>query len=521
MNEKNMALAEGLVSARYIKQATDARRKREGLVTTLLSQRRLPKEGWDDNQIQLLLRDLALMDSNNFVDNVGVGEREGRVYSRLVEARYSGMTHGVGRSGDLTAEQPKAAGSSILSKLTHLMAAQALKLAGLSNVTSVVVLPVATGMSITLCLMGLSLSRPGRRKVVWPRVDQKTCLKAMLALGLEPIIIKNHTEGDEVVADHDQIEAAIAEHGAENILAVVITTSCFAPRAPDDVVLVAEMCKRTAVPLLVNNAYGCQSDVVMKALTRAATRGRVDGIVQSTDKNFMVPVGGAILATCTNFDDLSAKVASLYPGRASSSAMQDLFITLLSMGEDGYLRLLSERSEVMEYLTDKVGAVAVKHGERLLVTPRNRISMGLTLGSFERKEASTAWDAGGVAAARAELSALGAMLFARSVSGTRVVTCVKEETLGGIKFAGYGAHMDDYPTTYLSFACAVGITRQEVDTFASRLDKTLKELRSKLEKSTRSNASSTLDASSTAGSVGSPRGRGTQGSADAGSVTSL
>eukprot|EP00290_Baffinella_frigidus_P009271 CAMPEP_0180125824 /NCGR_PEP_ID=MMETSP0986-20121125/5385_1 /TAXON_ID=697907 /ORGANISM="non described non described, Strain CCMP2293" /LENGTH=60 /DNA_ID=CAMNT_0022065245 /DNA_START=170 /DNA_END=349 /DNA_ORIENTATION=- len=60
-----MALAEGLVSARYIKQATDARRKREGLVTTLLSQRRLPKEGWDDNQIQLLLRDLALMDSNN------------------------------------------------------------------------------------------------------------------------------------------------------------------------------------------------------------------------------------------------------------------------------------------------------------------------------------------------------------------------------------------------------------------------------------------------------------------------
>ncbi|KAJ1491582.1 soluble liver antigen/liver pancreas antigen [Baffinella frigidus] len=175
-------------------------------------------------------------------------------------AWYSGMTHGVGRSGDLTAEQPKAAGSSILSKLTHLMAAQALKLAGLSNVTSVVVLPVATGsvvvlpvatgMSITLCLMGLSLSRPGRRKVVWPRVDQKTCLKAMLALGLEPIIIKNHTEGDEiiskkhmegeevVVADHDQIEAAIAEHGAENILAVVITTSCFAPRAPDDVVLV-------------------------------------------------------------------------------------------------------------------------------------------------------------------------------------------------------------------------------------------------------------------------------------------
>lgn len=64
----------------------------------------------------------------------GVGEREGRVYSSLVSRRHYGLTHGVGRSGDLTAEQPKAAGSSLLSKITHLLVRHALKIAGLRDV---------------------------------------------------------------------------------------------------------------------------------------------------------------------------------------------------------------------------------------------------------------------------------------------------------------------------------------------------------------------------------------------------
>lgn len=47
------------------------------------------------------------MDSNNFVDNVGVGEREARVASGLVARRHFRLTHGIGRSGDVAAEQPK------------------------------------------------------------------------------------------------------------------------------------------------------------------------------------------------------------------------------------------------------------------------------------------------------------------------------------------------------------------------------------------------------------------------------
>lgn len=55
------------------------------------------------------------MDSNNFLANVGVGEREARVASALVRRRHYGLAHGMGRSGDLTAEQPKAAGKHITS----------------------------------------------------------------------------------------------------------------------------------------------------------------------------------------------------------------------------------------------------------------------------------------------------------------------------------------------------------------------------------------------------------------------
>jgi O-phospho-L-seryl-tRNASec:L-selenocysteinyl-tRNA synthase len=104
------------------------------MIKSLLSQRQLPDQGWDDATIELLVRDLSLMDSNNFVDNVGLGEREGRVYSQIVARRHFDMSHGVGRSGDLTAEQPKAAGSSLLSKIAHFLTLHALKVAGLREV---------------------------------------------------------------------------------------------------------------------------------------------------------------------------------------------------------------------------------------------------------------------------------------------------------------------------------------------------------------------------------------------------
>ena len=49
------------------------------------------------------------MDSNNFLGNIGVGEREARVACPGVAARHFRLAHGIGRSGDIAAPQPKVA----------------------------------------------------------------------------------------------------------------------------------------------------------------------------------------------------------------------------------------------------------------------------------------------------------------------------------------------------------------------------------------------------------------------------
>ncbi len=70
------------------------------------------------------------MDTNNFPNKVGVGERESRIYSNIVAQRHFFMGHGIGRSGDVAAVQPKAAGSSLLLKLTKFLTKDALKVLG-------------------------------------------------------------------------------------------------------------------------------------------------------------------------------------------------------------------------------------------------------------------------------------------------------------------------------------------------------------------------------------------------------
>ena len=66
--------------------------------------------------------------------------------------------------------------------------------------------------------------------------------------------------------------------------------------------------------------------------------GRVDVIVSSTDKNFMVPVGGSIVYSPKRKGKdgdvgIIEKINKFYPGRASSAPIMDLFITYLQMGE--------------------------------------------------------------------------------------------------------------------------------------------------------------------------------------------
>ena len=127
MNDSSFKLMEAMVPASYARQAQQARRARESLVKSLLAQRRLPDNGLDEGTLRLVLQEMALLDSNTFVGNAGVGEREGRVICPLVASRHFGLAHGIGRSGDIAEAQPKAAGSSLIYTLTNALAADALR----------------------------------------------------------------------------------------------------------------------------------------------------------------------------------------------------------------------------------------------------------------------------------------------------------------------------------------------------------------------------------------------------------
>ena len=70
---------------------------------------------------------------------------------------------------------------------------------------------------------------------------------------------------------------------------------------------------------------------------------------------------------------------SLFTGRASGSPTMDLFITLLSLGRAGYRKLLSDRKAMFQYLQHQLSLCAERHGQRLLKTKNNPISIGKLL----------------------------------------------------------------------------------------------------------------------------------------------
>jgi len=106
---------------------------------------------------------------------------------------------------------------------------------------------------------------------------------------------------------------------------------------------VAKLCSAHGVPHVVNNAYGVQSRWLCQQVSAACRAGRVDAIVQSTDKNFLVPVGGTVMAATRAWPEVLRRMASGYPGRASVAAHLDLATTLMYLGRTGWRALLEER----------------------------------------------------------------------------------------------------------------------------------------------------------------------------------
>eukprot|EP00756_Hemistasia_phaeocysticola_P056871 Hpha_TRINITY_DN33516_c0_g1::TRINITY_DN33516_c0_g1_i1::g.171081::m.171081/K03341/SEPSECS; O-phospho-L-seryl-tRNASec:L-selenocysteinyl-tRNA synthase len=467
MNPAALDLCEDLVTAAYVRNARQAYARVESQVRSLVAQRRLPDEGWSEEIVGHVLDHLALLDSNNYIGNVGGGEREGRVFSTIVKRRHFGMAHGIGRSGDLLANQPKAAGSSMLYALCNLLARDALRTAGAQLTKQAMVVPAATGMGLSLVLQGLDhisreagnsdpkAPRTRKRWVVWSRIDQKTCLKCIYTCGFEARIVElKPQQGGGLGTDLEGIERAVEEcGGVDNVLCVLSTTSCFAPRVPDDVLGIARLCKRLGLPHIVNNAYGVQSTRIMRALNAAMEHGRVDAFVQSTDKNFMVPVGGSIVASSDAA--LVQRIGAVYPGRASAAPVLDLFATLLQMGKRGFKGLIQDRESSLTHFRRVLEQFAESKGERLVQADRNDISICMTLTTLPREA----------------VTLLGSSLFYQCVSGPRVVAAGTTKDVCGHHFVGYGSHSAAVDYSYLTIACAIGVRSGDAEELVQRIGK--------------------------------------------------
>lgn len=104
---------------------------------------------------------------------------------------------------------------------------------------------------------------------------------------------------------------------------------------------IALLCQELGVPHVVNNAYGLQCSKITHGINEACRLGRVDAVVQSTDKNFLVPVGGAVIAgpgaataaaggggpeqqgrESKRGPGLVSQICKMYPGRAGSAPVQ-------------------------------------------------------------------------------------------------------------------------------------------------------------------------------------------------------
>lgn len=275
---------------------------------------------------------------------------------------------------------------------------------------------MATGMTLALCLSTIKKTRPNASYVLWSRIDQKSCFKSILVANLKPVIIDTIQTENGLSTNMLAFKEKIEELGSDNIVAIFSTTSCFAPRQFDDILALSILAKDKNIPHVVNNAYGMQSKRIMNKIGNvcASKDCRLDLIVQSTDKNLMVPVGGALVA---GNGELIEQVSKQYAGRASSSQTLDVFMTLLALGKNGYLKLVENRDSVFEYMKTALMNLS-ESSVNVITTKDNPISIALALNSLESE------------------TNVGSMLFKRGISGARFVSTCETKSINGHTFQG-------------------------------------------------------------------------------------
>ena len=403
-------------------------------IKDVLNRRVFPDKSMTDSQLELMVQILSSMDTDKDPEAARVGEREARIASPFIGTLSAGFNHGIGRSGQLNAPQPKAAGATLMQQITNTVALDAIRKLGLSNVKAGIVTPLSTGMTLALVLSALRRELHIQR-VLYPRIDHLSPKRGIALTGLKEVPVSTVIEDDAVRVDIGDLEKRISQTKS---CAVLSTTTFFPPRESDPVKVIARLCADHDIPLIVNNAYGVQSQDTMAQLRSAIDAGRVDAVVQSSDKNFLAPVGGSIVVSPK--PSVIEWTADTYAGRATAAPVVQTLSALLSLGLERYNDLQKQQVENHAILKERLQGFADSHGQRVLAV-KNSVAYAVTMNGLD-------------------VRGIGARLYNARVTGPRA-----------IEAGAFGSSVDDYPHSYIVMNAAIGVRREDVETATTKLDK--------------------------------------------------
>ncbi|MBN2229610.1 MAG: O-phosphoseryl-tRNA(Sec) selenium transferase [Candidatus Thorarchaeota archaeon] len=403
-------------------------------IRDVLNRRIFPDVALTDDQLRLMIQILSSMDTDKDPKAARVGEREARIASPFIGSLSAGFNHGIGRSGQLTAPQPKAVGASLMQQVANNVALDAIRKLGLSNTQAGLVTPLSTGMTIALVLSALRREL-GIKTVLYPRIDHISPQRGISLTGLIELPVLTTIRGDAVNTDLSDLEKKISKNES---CAVLSTTTFFPPREADPVKDIAKLCSANDIPFIINNAYGVQSEATMSLIRSAIDAGRVDAVIQSSDKNFMAPVGGSIVVS-PNQETINW-IADSYAGRATAAPVVQTLAALLALGLERYKELQGQQIINHAFLKEKMQDIANKLGQRVLEV-ENHIAVAITMDGLNVRD-------------------IGARLYNARVTGPRAV-----------EKGAFGSSVDDYPHSYFVMNAAIGASHGDVETATTKFYK--------------------------------------------------
>lgn len=427
-------------------------------IKILMEQQYIPKTGWNDTQIQTLLILLSSLDSDKDPEAIRIGEREGRISTPFLANLSGNFCHGVGRSGNLTAAQPKAAGASLMQNLTNKITLSLIKKLGIPNIKNCLTLPMGTGMGLASALRGTlkyyNYNFKLKPKVLMTQIDHKSPPKGIEFIGGDVSVIPgdfgpNFYASEGSFVDIEEIKR-IYEESPDQFSAIISSNCFFAPRVPDNLKKIAKFAEQEKLIHIINNAYGLQSEILNKRIRAAIDAGRVDAIVQSTDKCFLTPVGGSIV--CSPNTEIIEAISQVYAGRASASPILHLLVSLLSLGENGYFERMNQQKISRALLENQMSQLAGEINERM-INCQNPVSTAMTLSGFNTDQ----------------LNKLGGFLYNLRVTGPRIIDPRKNPF-------GSSARKNAVPFPYIVMNAAIGVKEYHIIEAIKRLKNALRQI---------------------------------------------